>query len=474
MSAGIVSYGAYIPKYRLDRKLIGEAWGARAMPGERSVASYDEDSITMGVAAGMDCLRGMDREKVEGFYFASTTSPYKEKQAAALAATAVDLRNDILSADFAGSLRSGTTAMKSALDSVNAGSARQVLVASADCRLGSPNTPLEQTFGDGAAAFLIGDEDIAVEIEGTYSLSEEFTDLWRRDEDILVKFWEERFRVVQGYQRIMGNVISGIMKKQGIETKDLSKIVAYSPDPRSILAIAKGLKVDPMSQIQNPFFDVLGNTGAAFSPMLLVAALEDAKPGDRILFLSYGDGADAFILKVTDGIEKIRDRRGIKRHLDSKMMLPSYAKYIRFRRLIQTEFGPSYPDVSSVSRMWRDIALTLRFHGARCNNCGHTQFPIERVCTYCQSKDDHEDVRLSEKKATIFSFTADEGWLIPDPPLFEGHITFEGGGRGYLEFTDMGMPSKDVAVGMELEMTFRKMHEGAGFHNYFWKACPTR
>jgi len=474
MSAGIVSYGAYIPKYRLERRLIGEAWGARAMPGERSVASYDEDSITMGVAAGMDCLRGMDREKVEGFYFASTTSPYKEKQAAALAATAVDLRNDILSADFAGSLRSGTTAMKSALDSVNAGSARQVLVASADCRLGSPNTPLEQTFGDGAAAFLIGDEDIAVEIEGTYSLSEEFTDLWRRDEDILVKFWEERFRVVQGYQRIMGNVISGIMKKYGIETKDLAKIVAYSPDPRSILAIAKGLRADPKTQIQDPLFTVLGNTGAAFAPMLLVAALEDASPGDRILFLSYGDGADAFILKVTDGIEKIRDRRGIKRHLGSKMTLPSYAKYIRFRNLIETEFGPTYPDVSSVSRMWRDIALTLRLHGARCNNCGNTQFPIERVCTYCQAKDNHEEVRLSEKKATIFSFTADEGWLIPDPPLFEGHITFEGGGRGYLEFTDMGMPAKDVAVGMELEMTFRKMHEGAGFHNYFWKACPIR
>ena len=162
------------------------------------------------------------------------------------------------------------------------------------------------------------------------------------------------------------------------------------------------------------------------------------------------------------------------RHIGSKLMLPSYAKYIRFRNLIKTDLGPTYPEVSSVSRMWRDKASTLKLHGARCKKCDRVQYPIERICTYCQAKDNFEEVRLSDKKATIFSFTADEGWLIPDPPLFEGHVNFEGGGRGCLEFTDMGMAPEDVAVGMELEMTFRRMHEGAGFHNYFWKACPIR
>jgi len=474
MAAGIVAYGAYIPKYRLARKLIGDAWGTPAMPGERAVASYDEDSITMAVAAINDCLKDIERQKIDGCYFASTTSPYKEKQASALAAVALDLRNDILSADFAGSLRAGTTALKLALDTVNAGAAKQIVVSAADCRLASPNTILEQTFGDGAAAFLIGDEDVAVAVEGSYSLTEEFTDLWRRDQDILVKFWEERFRIVKGYQRIMGNVISGIMGKYNLETKDLTKIVAYTPDPRSIGAIIKQLGADPKSQIQDTMFGVLGNTGAAFAPMLLVAALENSKPGDRILFLNYGDGAEAYVLRVTEHIEKLRDRSGIKRHLDPKLMLSSYTKYLNFRNLVSTEEGPNSPVVSSVSRMWRDTAIALRFHGAMCKKCGKIQFPIDRVCIYCQAKDNHEEVRLSDKKATIFSFTADEGWPVPDPPLFEGHVNFEGGGRGYLEFTDMGMAPKDIEVGMELEMTFRKMHEGADFHNYFWKACPIR
>ncbi len=474
MAAGIISYGAYIPKYRLDRKLIAEAWGTRPMPGERAVAYYDEDSITMGVAAAIDCLNGIDREKVDGFYFASTTSPYKEKQAATTMATATDLRKDILTADFTGSLRAGTTAMRAALDAVNAGSAKQILVAVADCRLGSPNTPFEQNFGDGAAAFLIGDTDAAVTVDGSYSLSDEFIDLWRKDKDVLVKFWEERFRLAEGYNRIMDEAISGLTKKYNMAPKDFARLVYYAPDARAHREMGRRLGADPKTQIQDPLFDVLGNTGAAFAPMMLVASLEDSKPGDGIVFLSYGDGADAFILRVTEQIEKMNDRRGIKKHLTSKLMLSSYIKYINFRNLITTDLGPAWPVTSSVSHMWRDYANTLRFHGAKCKRCGRIQFPIEHVCAYCQARDEHEEVRLSDKKARLFSFTADETWPTPDPPLFQGHINFEGGGRAYIEFTDMGVPPKDVVVEMPLEMTFRKMHEGAGFHNYFWKARPVR
>src|SRR5512136_2567762 len=121
--AGIASYGAYIPYFRLGRAEIGKAWGGSGGPGERSVASYDEDSLTMAVAAARDCLKGIDRATVGGLYFASTTAPYREKQSAALIAAVLGLAPEVTTMDFSGSLRSGTNALKAALDAVASGSA---------------------------------------------------------------------------------------------------------------------------------------------------------------------------------------------------------------------------------------------------------------------------------------------------------------------------------------------------------------
>ncbi|MCK4825639.1 3-hydroxy-3-methylglutaryl CoA synthase, partial [bacterium] len=124
---GIVSYGAYIPLWRLSREVISMAWGQPLAPGERAVANFDEDSITMAVAATMDCLNAINRYEVDGLFFATTTSPYKEKLGAAIVATAVDLRRDICTADFSNSLRAGTMALRAAIDAVKSGSMKQAL-----------------------------------------------------------------------------------------------------------------------------------------------------------------------------------------------------------------------------------------------------------------------------------------------------------------------------------------------------------
>jgi 3-hydroxy-3-methylglutaryl CoA synthase len=152
---GITSYGAYVPPTRLPFAVIGGRPAREGGP-EKAVAWNDEDSVTMAVAAALNCLRGIDRSGVDGVLFASTTSPFREKQTAALVAKALDLRRDVQTADYSGSLRAGTSALRGAVDAVVAGSARSVLVIASDCRLAAPGSALEANFGDGAAAFLVG------------------------------------------------------------------------------------------------------------------------------------------------------------------------------------------------------------------------------------------------------------------------------------------------------------------------------
>ena len=468
---GIKSYGAYIPIYRLSESELARAWGGRGGRGERAVANYDEDSITMAVEAAIDCLNGTDRDLADGLYFASTTPPYSEKMSASIVAAASDLRDDLFTLDIGNSLRCGTSAIKAAHDAIKSGSAKNILVTAADCRLAPPASEFEPVFGDGAAAFIIGDSDVAVAIEDSHSISSDFLDVWKRAEDPYIRTWEDRFILQYGYSEKLGIAVSALLKKTGLSAKDFAKVVYYAPNARSHQRMIRQLKIEP-EQVQAPMFDSMGNTGAAFAPMMLVAALEEAKPGDRILWANYGDGADAFILQVTDQIEKVRDRRGIKRHLESKMEIPNYEKYIRFRNLMQVEADRRPQYISSLPMMWRDRKQVTPLHGGRCRKCGNIQFPIQRVCAYCQAKDDYEEVRLADKKATVFTFSMDERAVEVDPPRVWTINDLDGGGRIYCTMTDRD--TEQIEIGMGVEMTFRKIHEGAGLHNYFWKCRPIR
>ncbi len=308
--AGITSYGAYIPYYRLPRSVIGKAWGRSGGRGEKAVANYDEDPVSMSVAAGMDCLKGTDPKTVDALFLATTNAPYKERQNSTIVATALDLRREARNADFSNCLRAGTVAMLSAMDAVNAGSLKSVLVTAADTRLGEAAGENELDFGDGAAALLLGKENVAVEIEGTYTLSDDFVDNWRAHDDIFVRSWEDRFGLDEGYRKIPAEAAAGVMKKCNLTSKDFAKACLYGPYTRRHAELGKAIGFQP-AQIQEPLLDTVGNTGTALPLMILVAALEEASPGDRILLVSYGSGSDAIVLRVTEEIKKIRDRRGI-------------------------------------------------------------------------------------------------------------------------------------------------------------------
>ena len=335
--AGIAAFGGYVPRYRLGAETAG--WNSSQ---ERSIANFDEDSVTMAVAAGGDCLLGQDRQAIDGLIFATTTPPYAEKQCAAIIATALDLRRDIFAADVTDVLRAGTTALKSALDSVQAGSAQKVLVIASDNRQGAPRGDIERNLGDGAAALLVSRDGVIASLEGSYSITENMLDSWRSSGDPFVRSWEDRFATEEGLERILGEAVSGFLQKQGLQPQDVTKIALYAPDGRRHSQLIKGAGFTP-EQAQDPLFGMMGNTGAAFPLMLLITALEAADPDQLMLTVSYGDGSDVLGFRTTEAISELGPRMGVSGYLKAKQQLNSYETYARWRDVWVTDAAARRP-----------------------------------------------------------------------------------------------------------------------------------
>jgi len=471
---GITAFGAYIPYYRLTHKEIARAWGGRAAEGERAVANVDEDSITMAVEAVRDLLAGSEGQAVDGLMFATTTAPYAEKQASALIATAADLRHDTRTADYTASLRSATTATLAAIDSVKAGSLSNVIIAASDTRLAPPKSSNERLFGDAASAIAIGKEKVIANLIGSHSIVDEMTDVWRREDDRFVAGWEERFSITQGYQRVVRQTVSELFERTAIGPSEISKAIFYAPDPGTLSSTAKSLGFTP-EQIPDHLFLSVGNSGTAMPLLVLASVLEVSKPGEKLLVIGYGSGCDALLFEITDEVDKakaIDGRRGVHGYLTSKATLDSYERYAKFRELIETDAARRQSPSASAAAIWRKRDDIYRLRGYRCLTCGKVQYPHQRVCISCSSKDNFESVRLADKIARLFTFTLDYLNADPDPPTVMSIVDFEGGGRAYLQMTDRN--PADVRIDQSLEMTFRRLYEAEGFTNYYWKCRPER
>jgi len=468
---GIVSYAAYLPLYRLSRAEIGRAWGGGGK-GEKAVASHDEDTIAMAVAAARECLKGIDKSPVDGVFFASTTSPYREKQAAATIAAVLALSPETYTADFAGSLRSGTNALRAAVDAVKSGSLKKVLVLVADCRLGMPNGANEVAFGDGAAALLIGSDGVLASIDSMYTMADEIIDVFRSDRDRFVHAWETRFVRDYGQGRIVPMAVTAALQKCKLAAADVAKYVMYAPDQRQLQAVAKSLKLDP-ARVQDSFYNEFGDTGTAQVFIALAAALEQAKAGDKMVLASYGNGADVFTLTVAPGIASWKPVRGLQYYVTTKLTIATYEKYLRWRQIIELEPPATAPmEQPSPVALWRDNKSGLDLHGVKCRKCGTPQYPAQRVCMECGSKDDFDDYSFSDKPAVLATFSHDSLGISMDPPTTVAAVDFQGGGRITCDMTDRD--PAEIKIGMPIEMVFRVLRYVGGFYTYWWKARPKR
>jgi 3-hydroxy-3-methylglutaryl CoA synthase len=458
---GITGHAVYLPRHRIEREKIAAAHGARpVVEGERTAVGFDEDAVTLA----LDAVQALGLSACAGIYFASTTAPYVERMNAALLAAACDLPEEVVAADFAHSLRAGTVALGAAVDRVAAGGEEPVVVVAADARDAPPESPEEQWFGDGAAAVAVGRENVIAEVTARASVTDDFLDFVRRDKDERITSFASRF-TVEGYGRIVGRAIARVLQQSGLRPPEIARVILPPVDPKMTMRVATELGFRA-EQVQETFLESVGMMGCATPLFLLSAALEQARPGDRVLLVGYGSGADAVLLEVTPSVEDYAVRNPIAEQLRRGLRFPSYERFRKAREYFRHH--DEGPVVSNVFYEKEEVR-TIRLRGMECGECGLRQFPPARVCRGCRSATSLREIPLA-RRGEVFTYTVD--WLAasPMPPTVLAVVDVEGGGRVYLQMTDVE-PS-EVRIGMSVRLTLRRLGAGGGLYHYYWKCRP--
>jgi len=481
MEVGILAYGGYIPQSRLQRSEIAKAhtWfnpGLKGLAkGERAMANWDEDSVTMAVEAARDCLNGYDREAISAVYLASTTFPFQDRQNAGIVADALSLKSNLQAMDFSSSQRAGSAGLSLALQ-VAKGGGDPVLFTTAEKRETRAASPLEMTSGDGAAAFLVGQGKVIARLVGSHTEAVDFVDHFRGEGADYDYTWEERWVRDEGYLKIVPAAIGALLEETGTDPASISTF-CFPVAARSVAGmIAKKIGL-PEASVADNLQANCGETGTAHSMVMLAHALEGAKPGDKILVASFGQGSDALLFEVTDEINNLSPRMGVSGYLERRHAETNYNKFLAFHNLINLERGirAETDKKTGLTTLYRNKDMAQRMIGGECSQCGTAQFPKSNMCVNenCGAVGTQDDYPFADRIARVNSFTADRLTYSPDPPAYYGMIQFEEGGRLMSDFTDIA-PDAEVEVGMSMRMTFRvkDYDDKRGFRRYFWKATP--
>ncbi|MCX2929988.1 zinc ribbon domain-containing protein [Mycobacterium sp. CVI_P3] len=445
MMAGLLAYASYLPAFRLAGSDIGTP------KRDRVVASYDEDSTTMAVAAAAQALRG--RPTPSAVYFATSSPAYADKTNAAAIHAALDLAPEVFAADLCGSGRSGFAAIRTA-------AAGGGLAVCADVRVGRPGSADEKLGGDGAAALVFGDGPVIAEVLATAALTDEFLDRWRMPTEITGRQWEERFGT-QRYSALVRAATEQALDGAGVIEAD--HVVVVCPNAgivKAAGALVKGRKTIRSSPV--------GYSGAADAAIALCDVLDIAEPGDTILLVSATDGCDAMVLRAHAALQDARQQRTVTEQRAGGIPA-DYLKYLSWRVLVEFE-PPRRPEPEKPAGPPSARGLEWKFGltGTRCDECGFVHLPPLRVCRQCGSAEPMSMVRVAELGATVVTYTVDRLAYSPSPPMVQAVVDVDGGGRFTVEVADVG--SREIQVGDRVGFAFRRLFTADGVHNYFWKA----
>ena len=482
---GITGYGAYIPRLRLQRKAIAQAnaWFAPGLvggaKGERSMANWDEDAVTMAVEAARDCLPANDplkeRASVDAVYFASTSMPFSDRQNAGIIAQALNLSDAVFSIDISSSQRAGTSALLAALDSAKSGRTKSPLVAAGERRKARAASSQELAYGDAGAALALGTQNVIAKFIGCHSVTLDFVDHFRGEGEEFDYGWEERWIRDEGYTKIVPAAIKALFEKTGVNGSGVAHFVLPCPFARMDQQLAKQVGIDP-ARVRDNLAGNVGETGSAHALLVLAHTLEQAKPGDKILVAQFGQGCDALLFEATPAIAEARKRGGVSGALARRKEETNYLKFLAFNGLIQLEKGmrAEVDRKTALTVLYRRNDMLMGLVGGKCNVCGTGQFPRSRVCVNpnCKAIDSQEPYSFAEQEGTILSWSADFLTYSMSPPNHYGMITFADGGRFMADITDVDQGQIDSGSKVRMAFRVKEFDEKRGFRRYFWKAIP--
>jgi hydroxymethylglutaryl-CoA synthase len=475
---GIFAAGAYIPPRRLQRKSIAaaNAWfnaGLKGLAkGERAMAGWDEDAITMAVQAARAALGPVGapaRAHLRGLTLASTTHPI---------AAALHLPPALQSLDLAGSLRAGTQALGTAAAAVRGGQGA-TLVAAADKRQTKAASTQEMTYGDGAAAVLIaaaGDPAVAgapmlARLLGTVTDTVDFIAQFRASGRSHDYAWEERWVRDEGYAKIVPAALARLWSVTGANPAEVAHFCLPSTLGRIGATVAKRAGIADTA-VRDTLAAQCGDTGAAHPLVMLIHALEQAKVGEKIVVIGFGAGCDALLFEVTAPFAGA----GVTATLAYRREEANYQKFLAFNGTVAMEHGmrSEVDKGTPLTSLYRNRDMVLGLIGGRCRACNTLQFPRARYCVNpaCKALDSQDDHAFADEPSKIKSFTADALTYCMEPPACYGLIQFDCGGRMMADFTDIAADQLEVGLPMRMVFRVKDFDAQRGFIRYFWKAMP--
>ncbi|MBF2759854.1 MAG: 3-hydroxy-3-methylglutaryl CoA synthase [Ectothiorhodospiraceae bacterium AqS1] len=514
---GIHAFGGYIPKRRLQKRIVAgaHAWFNPALAsmgkGERAIADWDEDAITMAVEAARDCFgegrsaflpsrseideSGSEPEPesekaqdaIARVILASTTFPFQDRQNAGVVAEALRLGRRISTLDIGGSQRAGTSALITAFQ-IAAGGGAPTLVLGSEKRRTKAASPLELTSGDAAAALLVAPGEGVARLIAHATCAVDFVDHYRGQDEPFDYVWEERWIRDEGLMKIVPEAIADALSQAGLEAEEIDHFCLPCALRGAGAGIVKATGLPPES-LRDNLQQVCGEAGAAHPLVMLSHALESGQAGRTILVVGFGQGCDAIVLRTTSALageggeagKGPSPRLGIGGYLTRRFEDTNYQRYLGINDLLQMEQGlrSEVDRQTGLTTMYRNREMIHGLVGGRCTRCGTHQFPKSGICVNpnCHATDTQVDHCFSETPARMRSYTADRLTWSMAPPAYYGMVQFEGGGQAMIDFADIepgSDSSPEIEPGAPMRMVFRikDLDPRRGFRRYFWKAAP--
>ena len=476
---GLIAYGSYLPFQAISRQSIFDqvGWiqgGLKAYAkGKRSYADWDEDAVTLAVAAARQLLKTAVNTQVQQLSFASTTAPFLDRSNAGIVAAALDLADHTHCHDSSGSQRAALAPLVTAYHNQREG----LLIAAGEKKPVQPANIMEMLAGDAGAAILIGSKNVIAELVAAQSVRSDFVDHYRTAESGTDYVLEERWVREEGLAKIVSPLIATLLEENNLSVEDIDHFILPVAYPSHARAIARtlGIKEDAVA---DPLFTDCGFSGVTHPLLMLNDCLDRATPDSLILLTGFGQGMDAILLKTTEKITSYQASITVQNFMTNLRVEDNYTRFLASN-------GQFHPDWGMRAERDNRTAQTVAFDksrdiyglvGGKCTSCGTPQFPKSRRCVNpeCNALDTQQDYRFSNIPASVKSFTEDWMAFNRNPPLIYGNISFEGGGNMFIEMT--GFAPGDIAIGAKVEMDFRikDIDDKRGFHRYFWKAAAQR